>query len=429
MYVIVCIFFILGYIAIACEEFIKINKAAIALFMGVICWVMITPGMVEPAEQVASHHLSPILSEIASVIFFLLSAMTIVELIDIHGGFKTITSRIHSTSRVGLLWIISLTSFFLSAILDNMTTTIVMLLLLRKIVNSQEDRWLMSGFVVIAANAGGAFSPIGDVTSIILWVNKKVTASQLILQLFIPSLMVIIAPLVAISFKLKGDIDKPEHSDEDAPLHDEPEVKRSEKLTILFMGVLSLLCIPVFKEITHFEPYMGAFLSLSILWIVTELMHLKKEEEDRQILSINSVLKKIDTTSLLYLTGILLAVGALHTSGHLADLATVLKNTFGDSLYPIPVLTGLLSAIVDNSALVTAAKDMYTFEVDHKFWHLVALTAGTGGSCLIIGSAAGIAAMGLTKMSFGWYAKNISVWAILGYVAGIATFWLLSFLH
>jgi Na+/H+ antiporter NhaD/arsenite permease-like protein len=371
------------------------------------------------------HGLFEHLGKIAEILFFLLGAMTIVELVDVHDGFRVITDRITTSSRVKLLWILSWVTFFLSAGLDNMTTAIIMCALLRRIIKKKENMWLFGGFVIIAANAGGAWSPIGDVTTIMLWIGGQVTTFNIMKATFLASAVSMLVPLLAISFFLGKNKEEMEQLSE--------EDMKSERITTPFeqkllfvLGGASLLSVPVFKSITHMPPYMGIMLSVGLLWYVTEFLHRGKEEHQRHEFSVSAMLHRIDTPSILFFLGILLAVGALETSGHLKLAAEALNQSFGN-FYLINTMIGLLSAIVDNVPLVAACMGMYdlaTYPPDHDFWELLAYCAGTGGSILIIGSAAGVATMGLLKIDFLWYLRNISFYALIGYLAGILVYYL-----
>lgn len=440
MFLLMGLLFVIGYLAIATEHRVHVDKAATALLTAVLLWTVLAlaapgslPGMTALAGHGLSDELRHHLSEIAEILFFLMGAMVIVELIDAHDGFDVITQRIRTSKRVYLLWIIGLVTFFLSAALDNLTTTIVMVSLLRKLVADQHDRWTYAGIVVIAANAGGAWSPIGDVTTTMLWIGGQITASSIIHQLFLPSLACLLAPLLYLSFRLKGNVT----ALPDVPL--EParqQISMLERRMVLGLGIAVLLFVPVFKTVTHLPPYMGILLGVSILWIVTELLHRHKQDENRHPLTVIGVLQRIDMPSVLFFLGILLAVSALATAGHLTLIAEWLKDTFGN-IYLITAAIGLLSAVVDNVPLVAGAMKMYPIApagatgwaqdmvVDGRFWELIAYCAGTGGSCLIIGSAAGVAAMGMEKITFGWYLKHMSLLALLGFLAGLFTYILL----
>jgi Na+/H+ antiporter NhaD/arsenite permease-like protein len=437
MTIFIVVAFIIGYLMIALEHPLHIDKAASAILTGVVCWVALVIGLdampltatAEGAEAIRDahfldHHLLEHLGEIGSILFFLLGAMTIVELVDAHDGFRIITDRITTENRVRLLWILSLVSFFMSAALDNLTTAIVMSALIRKLVTKKEDVWLLAGFVIIAANAGGAWSPIGDITTIMLWIGGQVTAGNIVMKVFLPSIASILVPLIVASFFLKGNVFKPEEAEEEK----ESLTTLGQRNLIFGLGVGALLFVPIFKNLTHLPPFMGILLGLGTLWLVTEILHKGKDWEIRKELSVTAVLQRIDTPSILFFLGILLAVASLQTSGHLALLARTLDNTFGN-IYVINILIGLLSSIVDNVPLVAAAMGMYPmsqFPVDHTFWELLAYCAGTGGSVLIIGSAAGVAAMGVLKIDFIWYLKRISLYALVGYFAGVGVYYLLN---
>jgi Na+/H+ antiporter NhaD/arsenite permease-like protein len=434
MYLLMIIVFILGYAAIAFEHNLKIDKAAAALVTGVLCWVFFVFGGAETHQ--IEHDLLNHIGEISSILFFLLGAMTIVELIDTHGGFNIITDKIATQNKVIALWTICLMTFFFSAILDNLTTSIVMISLLRKLIKDKQVRWLFAGMVIISANSGGAFSPIGDVTTTMLWIGGQVSVSHIILSLFLPSIVSLLAPLLFLSWKLDGEIKQPEVIDSKK----NQAITRREQSSILAIGILGLIFVPIFKTVTHLPPFMGMMFSLGILWLVTDFMHRKKPFEIRRKLSVIGVFKKVDIASVLFFLGILLAVAGLQSGGQLNDMALGLDKTFGtDSetgIYIVGSLIGLLSAIIDNVPLVAAVMGMYElvpgtlFAQDALFWNFLAYCAGTGGSVLIIGSAAGVAVMGLEKIPFGWYLKKISLLALIGYICGILAYvlqaWVIS---
>lgn len=412
--------FILGYIAIAIEHSIKINKAAIALVTGVLCWTVYI--LFSPDKQIVSEELTRHLGELSGILFFLLGAMTIVELIDAHDGFNIITSRINQVDRRKLLWTVAFITFFLSAILDNLTTTIVMISLLRKLIRDEKDRLFFAGIIIVAANAGGAWSPIGDVTTTMLWIGGQITATNIIIKLILPSLMCIIVPLVFLSFKLKGNVKRP-------VIHakaNNQALSQKQQSIVFVSGVLILMLVPVFKTVTHLPPFMAILIGLGILWIITEIIHGDKDEEDRHNLSVVHALRRIDTPSILFFLGILVSIAALQSTGVLSDLAKWLTaKIHNDNIIVISI--GLLSAIIDNVPLVAAAQGMYDlnqYPPDHYFWVFLAYCTGSGGSALIIGSAAGVAAMGMEKISFVWYLRNISFLALLGYFAGVITYML-----
>lgn len=436
--------FVVGYIAIATEHSIHVNKAASALITGVICWTIyilnadtlvdvnsekflsflshngLMGASHENIVHYVEHQLLHQLSEVSGILFFLLGAMTIVELIDAHNGFRVITDKIKTNSKVSLLWIIGILTFFLSAALDNLTTSIVMVSLLRKLIDDKYDRMFFVGIVVIAANAGGAWSPIGDVTTTMLWIGNQITAGNIVKTLILPSLACLAVPLIYLSFKMKGTFERPAIVTHDASGHKKVEVSNSETNIVFVVGILGLLFVPVFKTYTHLPPFMGMLLSLGVLWVVTELMHKNAPDEKKEALTAFGVIRRVDTPSILFFLGILVAIGSLQSTGVLTELAQALENSIGNWRI-ITILIGLLSAVVDNVPLVAAAQGMYPltkFLTDHPFWELLAFAAGTGGSCLIIGSAAGVAVMGMEKIDFFWYLKKISFLALIGYAAG-----------
>ena len=427
MLTLMIVIFVLGYLAIALEHPVKVDKAASALITGVLVWTLFVLSGADQhfIEEQLLHHLS----EISSILFFLLGAMTIVELVDAHEGFSIITDKITTKNRVKLLWIVSVLTFFFSAALDNLTTTIVMVSLLRKLIDDKYERWFFAGIVVVAANAGGAWSPIGDVTTTMLWIGGQLTTMTIIKTLIVPSIVAMMVPLTVLSFTMKGEIVRPvEVGNED----DSDPTTAFERNLIFFLGVAGLLFVPVFKTLTHLPPFMGMMLSLGVLWLVTEIIHRSKNKEDKSQLSVIGVLRKIDTASVLFFLGILLAVAGLQSAGHLAVMAQNLNEWFGGDIYAINIVIGLLSAIVDNVPLVAGSMGMYeitsigNFAQDGVFWQFLAFCAGTGGSALIIGSAAGVAAMGLEKIDFVWYLKKISILALLGYFAGAGTYILMQ---
>ena len=405
--------FIIGYIAIAFEHTIKINKAASALITGVVCWTfyIVFTGNKDLVVENLLHHLG----NLSQILFFLLGAMTIVELIDAHDGFEIITKRITTRNKKKLLWIIGLLAFFLSAVLDNLTTAIVMISLVRKLTADKHDRLMFAGAIVIAANAGGAWSPIGDVTTTMLWIGGQITADNIILKLILPSLVCMIIPFTVMQYFLKGEVQKPQEKFEDSGTKNE-----SHRKIVFFTGVAIFLMVPVFKTITHLPPFMGILLGLGILWIVVEILHSDKDEADRKYYTVAYALRKIDSSSILFFLGILLAIAALESTGQLRQLAQVMDDKIRNQNL-IVMSIGLFSSIVDNVPLVAATMGMYSLQeypTDHYFWIFLAYCTGTGGSVLIIGSAAGVAIMGIEKINFIWYLKRISWLALIGYVAG-----------
>ncbi len=410
----ITIIFIIGYAAIALEHPIKINKTASALLVGTVCWTVYA--LTSTESHAIQEHLSHHLASIAEILFFLLGAMTIVELIDAHQGFKIITDQISSKKSVTLLWTISLLAFFLSSVLDNLTTAIVMVSLLRKIISDAEQRKFFAGIVIIAANAGGAWSPIGDVTTTMLWIGGQITAVNIMKGLFIPSLVSLVVPLVYLSYKMRGQIIESKAVEE----NDFIETTAKERNIMFFVGLGTLLFVPIFKTITHLPPYMGMMLGLGVVWVVGEVLHSAKDEEERKPFTASYALSRIDSSSILFFLGILLAIGCLEATGLLQNLAVSMNDAFGNQDLII-LLIGLASSVVDNVPLVAATMGMYdlsSFPTDHKIWEFLAYCAGTGGSILIIGSAAGVAVMGMEKIDFLWYLKRISLLALLGYFAG-----------
>ena len=464
MEILLIIIFVIGYLAIALEHPIKIDKAASALVMGGIIWGALALGIddlvtkeflsefyekfktkfnslkeigVYSSDEYAKpikflkYELSHHLVDIGEILFFLLAAMTIVELVDSHQGFSIITDKITTKRKVPLMWILCVISFFFSAVLDNLTTSIVMAALISKMIKDKKDLWMFAGMIIISANAGGAWSPMGDVTTIMLWVGGQVTAWNIIYSIFIPSLVCMIVPLLYISFKLKGSIQSPDLTSLNSEIS---SVNTYERNLIFYMGVLGLLFVPIFKITTGLPPYVGMLLSLGVLWVTTEILHRNKNYEQRRHLSVIGVLKKVDTPTIFFFLGILLAVAGLQSAGQLDIVAKYLENTFSgeNKIYIINVLIGLMSALVDNVPLVAGAMGMYeigpiqdgilAYPQDHKFWQFLAYCAGTGGSVLIIGSAAGVAVMGILKIDFMWYVRRISFLALIGYVAGAITY-------
>jgi Na+/H+ antiporter NhaD/arsenite permease-like protein len=443
--------FIVGYILIALEHPIRINKTAIALLTGVLCWTLFIFSGPSAALLNSEHYRDTLellqkevknfsaltaheihteyvinslghhLNEIAQILFFLMGAMTIVELIDAHNGFRFITDRIKTRNPKTLLWIICGITFFLSAVLDNLTTTIVMVSLIRKIIPDKEMRLFFAGMIIIAANAGGAWSPIGDVTTTMLWIGGQLSATAIMKSTFIPSLACMLVPLLYLSFNLKGSLGLKEP---EPGTH--PPATRSN--LVLFLGLGVLIAVPVFKTVTHLPPYLGMMLGLGIIWVILELIHPIADETGRRQFTAAHALSRIDMPSVLFFLGILLAVGALQAMSLLGSFAAYLQETIGDNRVII-TLIGILSSIVDNVPLVAASMGMYSLEqypMDHMIWEYLAYCAGTGGSILVIGSAAGVAAMGIEKIDFIWYLKRISLLALMGYFAGAAVYLLIQ---
>lgn len=454
------VIFIIGYLAIALEHPLKIDKTASALLLGMALWIVYALGadsivpLLHPDElksyvdgtslaneslfhqslaYVVNVQIVENLGEITQTLLFLIGAMTIVELVDVHGGFRIITENIKARNKKALLWVLCGTTFILSAVLDNLTTTIVMVMLLRKLVSNKQDRWLYAGMIVIAANTGGAWSPIGDVTTIMLWVKGNVTAPALIKFVALPSIVALVVPLLIISRQLKGDLGKisqPVNKNNSSAY----TCTHREQLTMFVLGICGLIFVPIFKTITHLPPFMGMLLVLGILWVFTECFYNGKKMLDRaKEHRIPHVISRIDMPSILFFLGILMAVAVLQATGILGTLAAWLDANV-HSVYIIDILLGILSSIVDNVPLVAAAMGMYpiadptsvgyaaNFVVDGSFWEFLSYCAGVGGSILIIGSAAGVIAMGIEKISFGWYLKKFSLPALLGYLAGAAVY-------
>ncbi len=414
--------FLIGYLLITLEHPLKIDKAAPALLLGVLTWaVFALSGSGSEHYHHVIHELEHHIPEIVNILFFLLGAMTIVELIDIHDGFHLITSKIETRNKRKLLWIVSILSFFLSATLDNLTTAIVMASLLRKLITDDKlSRLYFASMVVIAANAGGAWSPIGDVTTTMLWIGECISVTNIILKLIIPSLVCMLVPLAIMSTYFKGDF---------SPMEVKTEFKTTpfERMLILCCGVGGLIFVPIFKTVTHLPPFMGMFLSLGFLWALSEILHNRKTYAERKQFSPLKALTKVDMASILFFFGILAGVGCLSSIGTLGYVATFLNDTLGN-MDVIVMVIGVLSSIVDNVPLVAASMKMYSLEqypMDSKLWVFLAYCAGTGGSMLIIGSAAGVAIMGIEKIEFFWYLKKIAWLALIGYIAGAATYLLM----
>lgn len=434
--------FVIGYLFIAIESVTKINKAAIALLMFVVCWTifMIDPASLVPALASVDHSqmanavskiIEEHLGETGTTLFFLMGAMTIVELVDQNGGFNFVKDTLKTKSKRSLLWRIAIMTFILSAILDNLTTSIVMIMILRKLVKERKDRVIYASLVIIAANSGGAFSPIGDVTTIMLWNKGVITAAGVITEVLIPAVISMVIPAYVLSLSLKGELVVPEANK--AANAEEDYLTASQRKLIFFLGVGGLIFVPIFKTITHLPPFVGILLVLGILWTVTESMyrHLEHDDSDGMQKRVSRMLTRIDMSTILFFLGILMAVGSLQTIGALAQLGEGLNVWFDGNHYLVTGIIGVLSSIVDNVPLVAGCMGMYPVQavgamaVDGIFWQLLAYCAGVGGSMLIIGSAAGVVVMGLEKITFGWYMKHISWVAFLGYIAGIVSYWAL----
>jgi len=417
MHTLLIVVFVLAYSAIAFEHPLRVNKSASALLGAGIMWTIyaVTTGN----HHLVTEQLNENLAATAQIIFFLLGAMTIVELVDAHDGFEVITSRITTTSQSVLIVLIGIVTFFLSAMLDNLTTTIVMVSLTKKLLEKHDDRLIFAGVIVIAANAGGAWSPIGDVTTTMLWIGGQISSTGVVQSVFLASVADLIIPLIVVSFMLRGKT-VGEKSEQNAV----KTTTQFERNLMFIVGLGSLVMVPIFKETTHLPPFMGVLGGLGVLWVVGELVHRQKSDEEKQPLTMVHALTKIDMASIVFFIGILLAVATLEDSHILTSLAAWLNRTIGEQSIIVAVI-GVISSIIDNVPLVAASMGMYDihqFATDNFLWTFLAFCAGTGGSLLIIGSAAGVAAMGLEKINFFWYVKKISGLAILGYIAGILVF-------
>ena len=436
----IVILFCIGYFCIAIESVTKINKAAIALlmFVGCLTLFMFDPGSYIAAavgemkaaavSEVIEHHLG----STSTTLFFLMGAMTIVELVDQNGGFNFVRDTLQTKSKRSLLWRIAFMTFILSAILDNLTTSIVMIMILRKLVNDKKDRLIYAALVVIAANSGGAFSPIGDVTTIMLWNKGVITAAGVITEIFIPSLVSMVIPAYILSLSLKGELT---FTSQQAQTVGASDLTTSQRKTIFFLGVGGLIFVPIFKTLTHLPPFVGILLVLGILWTVTEIFYanLKAlEEKGAMQKRVTTMLTRIDMSTILFFLGILMAVACLETIGVLTMLGKGLDVTFEGNHYLVTGIIGVLSSIVDNVPLVAGCMGMYPVQaagdmaVDGIFWQLLAYCAGVGGSMLIIGSAAGVVVMGLEKITFGWYMRKITWLVFVGYISGMLSYWLVD---
>ncbi|WP_455628945.1 sodium:proton antiporter NhaD [Parabacteroides chinchillae] len=461
------IVFLVGYVLIALEHPLKINKAGTALLVGTILWVLYTYGApsfipnasVEEFKQflqnnpsyslfsfkeqcihfVVEHQVLDSIGEIAETLIFLIGAMITVELIDVHGGFMFITNRIITTKKRKLLFMVAIITFFMSAVLDNLTTSIVMIMLIRKLIGDYKDRWVFGSIIIIAANSGGAWSPIGDVTTIMLWVRGNISTASTIPHLILPSIVSALVPVLLVMKYLHGNVTPPNVFDNNPNEEVLKFLKTKEKLSILILGVFCLLFVPIFKTLTHLPPFMGILMGVGILWFYTEIMYRNNRIEEDLKLRLSKVVHRIDGSTLLFFLGILLAVDALRCSGALTGFALWLDKTVGN-VYAVNLIIGTLSAVIDNVPLVAGAMGMYPianetmiaaaadpvymshFVQDGVFWQFLAYCAGVGGSMLIIGSAAGVVVMGLERINFLWYLKRISFIALLGYLAGAAVY-------
>ncbi len=425
--------FVAGYLCIALESFTKINKAAIALLMCVGCWTLLMAGPAayypEVAEGSIVHHIAEViehhLGDAGGTLFFLMGAMTIVEIVDSNGGFNFVRDTIKTRSKRKLLWRVAFITFFLSAILDNLTTSIVMIMVLRKLVQSREERLIYAALVVIAANSGGAFSPIGDVTTIMLWIKGVITTQGVLTEIFIPSLVSMVIPAFIMQYTLEGKFPK----EQNLPKAEVSQFTKTQRDIIFWLGVGGLVFVPIFKTLTHLPPFMGILLVLGVLWTVTEIFHHNTSEDDTMAKRVSDLLSRIDLSTIMFFLGILMAVAVLQEVGVLTMLGEGLNEAFSGNYYLINGIIGVLSSIVDNVPLVAGCMGMYpvapdgAMAVDGIFWQLLAYCAGVGGSMLIIGSAAGVVVMGLEKITFGWYMKKITWIAFVGYLAGMLVYW------
>lgn len=433
--------FVIGYVCIAAESFTKVNKAAIALLMCVLCWTlyMMDPGqylsqalpgaagsLQELATQVGES-LKMHLGDTAETLFFLMGAMTIVEVVDTYGGFNFVRDIMKTRSKRKLLWRIAFMTFFLSAILDNLTTSIVMIMVLRKLIRDNKERMIFASIVIIAANAGGTFSPIGDVTTIMLWIKGMITTGGVLSGLFLPSVVSLLIPVFILQFSLKGKL----ASEQNLPEANVSTFTRRQRHIVFFLGVGGLIFVPIFRYLTNLPPFMGILLVLGLLWMVTEFFYRSTSEDDTMARRVSHLMSRIDMSTILFFLGILMAVACLSEIGVLTALGTTLNNVSGGNHYLVTGTIGVISSIVDNVPLVAGCMGMYPIAptgdmaVDGLFWQLLAYCAGVGGSMLIIGSAAGVVVMGLEKITFGWYLKHISWVALVGYLAGMVAYWLI----
>ena len=433
--------FVIGYVCIAAESFTKVNKAAIALLMCVLCWTlyMMDPGqylsqalpgaagsLQDLATQVGES-LKMHLGDTAETLFFLMGAMTIVEVVDTYGGFNFVRDIMKTRSKRKLLWRIAFMTFFLSAILDNLTTSIVMIMVLRKLIRDNKERMIFASIVIIAANAGGTFSPIGDVTTIMLWIKGMITTGGVLSELFLPSVVSLLIPVFILQFSLKGKL----ASEQNLPEANVSTFTRRQRHIVFFLGVGGLIFVPIFRYLTNLPPFMGILLVLGLLWMVTEFFYRSTSEDDTMARRVSHLMSRIDMSTILFFLGILMAVACLSEIGVLTALGTTLNNVSGGNHYLVTGTIGVISSIVDNVPLVAGCMGMYPIAptgdmaVDGLFWQLLAYCAGVGGSMLIIGSAAGVVVMGLEKITFGWYLKHISWVALVGYLAGMVAYWLI----
>ena len=432
--VLIVALFIIGYLCIALESVLEINKAAIALLMCVGCWTLLMMGVQGFFPEVAdgvgyvSSRIQHHLGDAGETLFFLMGAMTIVEIVDSNGGFNFVRDMMKTRSKRKLMWRVAFMTFFLSAILDNLTTSIVMIMVLRKLVQSREERLIYAGLIIISANSGGAFSPIGDVTTIMLWIKGVITTQGVLSEIFVPSLVSMVIPAAILSLSLKGKFDK----EQNLKCNEVTAFTKNQRKVIFLLGVGGLVFVPVFKTLTHLPPFMGILLVLGVLWTVTEIFHrqLEQGEDDTMAKRVSDLLSKIDLSTIMFFLGILMAVAVLQEIGILTSMGEGLNEAFAGNYYLINGIIGVMSSIVDNVPLVAGCMGMYpvaadgAMAVDGVFWQLLAYCAGVGGSMLIIGSAAGVVVMGLEKITFGWYLKKMTWIAFVGYLAGIGCYWI-----
>ncbi len=447
--VLIVALFVIGYLCIALESVLEINKAAIALLMCVGCWtlLMMAPASFYPdiAEGSVIHHIAEViehhLGDAGGTLFFLMGAMTIVEIVDSNGGFNFVRDAIKTRSKRKLMWRVAFMTFFLSAILDNLTTSIVMIMVLRKLVQSREERLIYAGLIIISANSGGAFSPIGDVTTIMLWIKGVISTQGVLTEIFLPSLVSMVIPALILQYALKGKFDK----DQNLKVTEVTTFTKAQRNAIFWLGVGGLVFVPVFKTLTHLPPFMGILLVLGVLWTVTEVFHRvrRTSEGDTMAKRVSDLLSKIDLSTIMFFLGILMAVAVLQEVGVLTAMGEGLNEAFSGNYYLINGIIGVLSSVVDNVPLVAGCMGMYPMATadmvaqnpelaamaqDGIFWQLLAYCAGVGGSMLIIGSAAGVVVMGLEKITFGWYLKRMSWVAFVGYLAGMGCYWVEKFI-
>ena len=424
--------FIVGYVLVALENVTRISKTAVSLLMAVLCWTLFYMGFGASAENVSAF--TQTLGETSEILFFLLGAMVIVEVVDTNGGFDFVREKLYSRTKKGLLWKLAFMTFFLSAVLDNMTTAIVMIMVLNKLIDDGRDKFLYSSIVILAANSGGAFSPIGDVTTIMLWVKGHISTFGVLRSLFVPSLVSVVVPVLILGRMMKGGVYVPKEVCGSVEARSYVGTSAPERWTVFVTGVGGLLLVPVFRFLTGLPPFMGILLILSLLWIVTEFIFKQKKYKEvpqDSLPDVSVLLHKIDISTILFFLGILTAVAALSETGVLKQLGAYLDTASDGNPYIVTTVIGFFSAVVDNVPLVASCMGMYDLSIyamDHDFWFLLAYCAGIGGSMLIIGSAAGVVVMGLQNISFGWYLRNFSWIACAGYLSGILAFWLLRLL-